>query len=340
MDQGECAGTWAPAEERSEVRAVIVAVVVLFYPKLLLLERLLASLVGQVDCAVAVDNTPGSSTVLPRFFERFPFGVSHVRLGENGGIAEAQNVGIREGVRRGCTHVLLLDQDSVLAPGMVSKLLFAESGLLKAGEKVAAVGPRYLDEKTGTPSCAISRGWLVVHKFRLDPSLDEPVETDNLIASGSLIRSTVLEFIGLMRSDLFIDFVDTEWGLRARDRGYKSYCVPSAVMTHSTGDAATTVFGKEVYVHSDLRGYYKLRNAVYLLRLPSMGLRWRGYTIRWIPYFFLQRLWVSKGKVRSARFLLSAVWDGLHGELGPAPHCLAAPRVSGDEPALSAGDGR
>jgi len=332
--------SWDFGAHRSRARVVIGAVVVLYRPDLAPLERLLTSLGEQTDKVVAVDNTPGPPEKLSTFFERFSFCISYIPLGENKGIAEAQNIGIRESVSGGCSHVLLLDQDSALGPGMVSKLIAAESELLKVGSSVAAVGPRYIDKKTGTPSYAIHRGWLLVHRSSLDPRSSEPVETDNLIASGSIIRAAVLQSVGMMRDDLFIDFVDTEWGLRARSKGYKSYCVPDAMMAHSTGDAAIKLFGKEIYVHSDLRRYYKLRNAMYLLRLPSMGWQWRGYTLRWIPYYLLLNLWTSNHKLRNARFLLKALWDGLLGRLGPAQVRLETLGLSGDKSSLSFGEGR
>ena len=303
-------------------QSVVAAVVVFYHPNPVVLSRLLTSLSGQVDKVVAVDNTPELQTPPVAFFERFPYPVSYIHLGSNKGIAEAQNIGIQEAINTGSTHVLLLDQDSMLLPDMVTKLIAAEAGLLKMGVNVAAVGPQFIDEKTGTASRAIHRGFLIVRKIRLDRSSSEPVETDNLIASGSIIRTSAMRSVGMMRDDLFIEFVDTEWCLRAQSLGHKSYCVPSAVMMHSTGDAALRICGKEIYVHNNLRRYYKLRNAIYLMGLPSMGWRWRSYTLRWIPYYFLVSLIISPHKFRSARLFLKALWDGFLGRLGPAPSAL------------------
>jgi rhamnosyltransferase len=319
---------------------VVVATIVLYHPDLAVLERLLTSLNGQVGRAIAVDNTPGSPAPLPAFFGRFPFPISYIPLGENKGIAEAQNFGIRESLNGGGSHVLLLDQDSTLPPNMIKKLLAAEGELLKLGKKVAAVGPRYVDEKTGIPSFAVRYGDLTVSKIRLDPDSSVPVETDILIASGSIIRAETVESVGMMRDDLFIDFVDTEWSLRARSMGYKSYCVPDAIMAHSVGDTAIKVFGRSVYLHSDVRKYYRLRNAIYLLRLSSMGRQWRSYIFRWIPYYFLLNIWISKNKLPNARLLLKALWDGVLGRLGPAPQYQEAPGLGSDKSGLSFEEGR
>jgi len=314
---------------------MLAAVVVLYHPDLTLLERLLTSLSGQADNVVAVDNTPGSSLGLSTFLGKFPYAISYVPLGENKGIAEAQNIGIRESITGGCSHVLLLDQDSSLPPGMVKKLLDAEGKLLRAGVRVAAIGPQYIDENTGTPSFAVHYSAVTVHKIDLDPLSSIPVETDVLIASGSIIRTAALQSVGMMRDDLFIDFVDTEWALRARGKGYKCYCVPNAIMRHWIGEANMKVFGKSVYFHSDVRKYYRLRNAVYLLRLPSMGWQWRSYILRWIPYFLLLNLCTAEKKFPNARLLLSALWDGLLGKLGPAQWCRTPLGTGLDEGSLS-----
>lgn len=319
---------------------MLVATIVLYHPDLTLLGRLLTSLSGQVDKVVAVDNTPGSPVGLATFFETFAYPILYIPLGENKGIAEAQNIGIRESIMGGCSHVLLLDQDSTLPPNMAQRLLAAEGELLKAGKKVAAVGPQYIDEKTGIPSFAIHYCDLTVRKIRLDPHSSMPVETDILIASGSVIRTAALQSIGMMRSDLFIDFVDTEWALRARSKGFRSYCVPNVIMTHSIGDNAIQLFGKSVYLHSDARKYYRLRNAMYLLRLPSMGWQWRGYILRWIPYYLLLNFYVSPHKLQNAHLLLRALWDGLLGRLGPAQECRNVPDMSLDKSSLSFRGGR
>lgn len=295
---------------------MIAAVIVFYRPNSTLLERLLVSLDGQVDSVVAVDNTPGASAAMSPV-ARFSYSISYIPLGENRGIAEAQNIGIRTSLEGGCSHVILLDQDSVIPSGTVTRLLAAEDKLVKAGVKVAAVAPAFVDEKTASPSCAVRHGFLHVKRISLDPDSSEPVETDSLIASGSVIRAVVLQSVGLMRADLFIDFVDTEWFFRARADGYHSYCVPNALMPHSTGDAAIRIFGQYVYLHKGLRNYYKLRNAVYLSRLPSMGWQWRSYIIRWIVYYLLLNLWLSGGKIENTRVLLKGLRDGALGRLGP-----------------------
>ena len=194
---------------------MIAAIVVLFHPDQEAAERLLSSLIGQVDTVFAIDNTPGSSPDKPEFLERFQGFVSYVPLGDNRGIAQAQNIGIELSIKGGCSRVLLLDQDSALSPDMVNKLIAAEEELLRKGKRVGAMTPQISDERTGARPCTVRYRMLGAQKIFPDAGATEPVQTDNFIASGSLIRTSILQTLGMMRSDLFIEYVDTEWALRA-----------------------------------------------------------------------------------------------------------------------------
>ena len=200
---------------------------------------------------------------------------------------------------------------------MVNKLLAAEEELLGKGEKIAGIAPQIVDGRTGKRPCACRYRWFTAQKLFRDISTTEPVQTDAFLASGSLIRTSILQALGTMRSDLFIDHVDTEWALRGRSAGYRSYCAPNAVLLHSLGDAATKVFGRSIHLHSDIRHYYQMRNEVYLASLKTMGWQWRAYALPRIPYHFVLYSFLSRNRIRALRLLLRAIWDGMLGRLGP-----------------------
>lgn len=295
---------------------MVAAIIVLYNPEMSLLDRLLRSVVGQVEKVFVIDNTPGSSAEFPSYFDKYQSCISYVPLGENKGIATAQNVGIRKSTDAGYSHVLLLDQDSALPEDMVRKLLDTESQLIHAGTKVAAVGPLFVDEKTGTISRSIRHHNLRIKRKSVDPNASAPIETDYLIASGCLIRTSVLQDIGGMMDELFIDWVDIEWGLRCIAEGYASYIVPAVLLKHSVGDSSIKVFGRELSLHNDLRNYYIVRNAVFLLRRKSMGWQWRIVTVPRIPRYVLLYCWYSDHRMKSLYLLLHAFRDGILGKLG------------------------
>jgi rhamnosyltransferase len=294
----------------------VAAIVVLYHPDYRLLERLLCSVVDQVNRILVIDNTPNPDSEISRLLKNFEERVSYFPLGDNMGIATAQNIGIRASVSEGYSHVLLLDQDSALPPKMVERLLAGEAALLSGGKEVAAVGPQFIDEKSGRPSPAIRHHYFRIQKLYLDPNSSEPFETDHLIASGSIMRTSVLQRIGPMRDDLFIDWVDIEWCMRARSMGYKSYYIPSVVMKHSVGDSVVTISGRDLHLHNDIRNYYMLRNAIYLFRLKSMGWRWKINFAPRVPCYLVLYPFLSNSKLKNSKIILRAIWDGILGRLG------------------------
>jgi rhamnosyltransferase len=144
----------------------------------------------------------------------------------------------------------------------------------------------------------------------------EPVRSTYIIASGSLIRLSVLERIGGMQDNLFIDFVDIEWGERAAQEGYGCYLVPSVTMKHSIGDEFVTLLGRRVLLHSDFRNYFIVRNAVFLALWSSLSISTRLQLVLKVPYYLCCYSWYSAKRASALRLLLGAVKDGLLKRMG------------------------
>lgn len=302
------------------------AIIVLYNPDLASIERLLECLMNEVDEVIAVDNTPIPATEFRIAIDRVSSYLSYISLGKNEGIAAAQNAGINLAASKGHSHILLLDQDSALLPGTVGKLLAAEQELRRSGVRTAAICPRVIDRRTGNRPAAVHYHSLIASEIRFDASCEKPIPSENLIASGSLIQIDTLKAVGLMREDLFIEYVDTEWVLRALNAGYHSYCIPDACMTHSFGDTAVKIFDKSIYMYTNDRYYYKLRNEVYLARLRTMGWQWRMYALSRIPYHYVLYSAISKNRLMASWRLLKAIMDGIAGRLGPLPLSSAMAR--------------
>ena len=251
----------------------IAAVVVTYFPQLEALERLLDQLEQQADLIVVVDN--GSKEDAIATIEKRVGPAFHlIRLQSNLGIATAQNKGVVWAREQNADYVILFDQDSNPGPSMLGNLLSAIEERIAAGDKVACVGPRYLDERQQNPVPFIRIEGLKFERCQCATN-DAVVPVDYLIASGCLIPVKVLEQVGGMREDLFIDYVDIEWGLRARRFGFQSYGVCGARMSHSLGDSPIRFMGRQSPLHSPLRHYYHFRNAVILYRENWVPTNWK-----------------------------------------------------------------
>lgn len=300
----------------------IAAIIVTYFPDANLLSRLLRSISADVAKIYVIDNTQtsGSDWLTSEWFATNGFDVDFHALGDNRGIAAAQNVGIELAVQHGFAQVILFDQDSAPSPGMIVTLYGAACTLSSSGVKVGAVGPLLFDEKYKKYVAGIRHSGIFVRKV-LPKSQDvSPVAVDYLIASGALIEIAALREVGLMREELFIDWVDIEWGLRAENFGRKHFMIPNAIMYHSIGDEFVSTGTREINLHNDVRNYYIVRNACYLLRDGALNWRWRINIFWKIPIYLMFYSFFSTGKSRAKSFLLllRACADGFRGRLGKA----------------------
>lgn len=318
MTQAASSDLRLPQSATGPEEARVAAVVVVYHlTDSTLLGRLLDSLVGQVATVFIVDNSPVDQAKVNPVPEPYRHCVCHIALGDNTGVAHAQNVGIQKAIEEKHTHVLLLDHDSALPRGMVEKLLSAEAMLRARGERVAAVGPAFLDEKTGQYAPAMRHGYIRIARVPIDVGCETPAESDYIISSGTLLTAEAFQVVGPMRDELYIDWIDIEWCLRARHHGYKSFICPGANMSHSVGDDFVKAFGRTVSLHSnDARNYYIVRNAVWLLRSPSMPWRWKTTTAVKIPGYLMFYSLYSRQPLRCLLLLLRALRDGCAGKLG------------------------
>ncbi|KJF90573.1 glycosyltransferase family 2 protein [Photobacterium leiognathi] len=297
---------------------MILPIIVLFNPEKELLKRLLLSLQDQVEDICIVDNSPTSvKEKINDILSLISNNIKYFALNDNKGIAEAQNIGISYAIDNDYSHVLLLDQDSSLPPSMVKDLLFAENNLIQKGENVATVGPTFIDEKTGETVNAIRAKPFYVQRIPINLESKEPVHSDYIIASGSLIRTSLLKKVGFMKSELFIDWVDIEWGERCNHvYGYKSFIIPTVIMHHSIGDETTRALGRNINLHSDFRNYFIVRNAVYLMKSDSMSFNSKLIYLIKVPQYIIFYSLTSKRKLYSLGLLTKAVFDGILSKMG------------------------
>ena len=220
--------------------------------------------------------------------------------------------GVGRARAEGASHVLLFDQDSAPDADMIACL---RDGVGRwSGAALAAIGPIYTDVKGGE-GFFVKKKWLGLE--RIYSGSGDLLCVDHLISSGTLIPMKVMDDVGGFRSELFIDYVDTEWCLRARSRGYAVVGSFSAHMKHDLGDVFIHVMGREVPLHSPLRNYYMLRNGVWLIRQPWVGWQWRFIDSIRLFKTFLVFAFFHPQRGESIRMMMAGLMDALRGRMGP-----------------------
>lgn len=297
------------------VPAQVTAVLVSHKPDVPLLRAALAAVQAQVAHVVLVDNGTHCAEFDGLVADAVAAGCEVIRNVANAGLAAGFNTGIQRARERGAGFVLLLDQDSVAAPGMVQRLLTAYAALsLQA--RVGAVGAQFVDPRDGRVAPFVRIGFPLNRK--LVGGEGQRIECDFLISSGSLLPLPVIDAVGAMDETLFIDSVDLDWSFRSRAAGYRLYGVCDARMQHSIGDELLRSWWtrKGVFVHSPTRLYYLMRNRLLLYRRPHTPGLWIAQDV---PRFFgkLARMSLLVApRMANARAMLRGAWDGLRGRSG------------------------
>jgi len=234
-------------------------------------------------------------------------GVHPIINSSNLGLATALNQGIYLSFDQLLVdYVVLFDQDSIPDTTMPLALVSEYENFSKG--EVACMGPMLVDCKDLSATYSHNTLELLGRMPLTIPT------------SGTLISSSVWGDVGPMLDDLFIDAVDHEWCFRAQHKGYQIRLSRNLTMIHNMGDASFKLRGKYKPIHkSPIRHYYIIRNALYLISLDYLPIKWRitelAKTIRRALIYPL----ISTDFVKSFKLIGFAIFDGIRGRLGPCP---------------------
>ena len=293
------------------IKDPVIAVVVAYHPKVGELETSVASLLQNFKKVVVVWNGPHPFKV-PAFLKNPKLHL--MDMGDNVGLARALNQGIGRAFELGAAWVYLSDQDSKIPPHF-KKLMVEYSAFIPKRTKVAAIGPRYFNEVIQQKNrfIRISLLWM----RRINPYVDFVyTEAEYLITSGSFISKEVFYDVGPMREELFVDFIDIEWTLRAKQKGYRAIALSNVTLTHHLGDYGFRILGMTFPIHSPLRIYYYFRNAAYLYKRRYISLNWKFIDATRNIFRFLFFVVLVKPRLKYARMALLGTYHGLIGRMG------------------------
>jgi rhamnosyltransferase len=289
-------------------------------------------LLAQFDRVLIVDNASAEETRLMLRQAAAQFEAQHLTIlfnFENRGIASALNQGFRWALDQGYEHLFVLDQDSRPASNMTRELLQVYEAHPRR-ERIAIIAPRIVDELTGETAPVVR--W---HGFQLRKDVPRADVLENValvITSGSLNNLSIYKKLGPFRDDFFIDYVDTEYCLRARANGFEIVLASQAVLYHRLGDQRMKHISKLTLrptFHSPRRWYYMHRNRIrmagmYFLRFPN----WVIYDLFVGIYAFLKMLAYEDHKLQKIWAVFLGVFDGITNRMGP----ISARRTAQLEP--------
>jgi len=256
---------------------------------------------------VVVDNgsTDGSEAILREELQD----VEILQSGANLGFAGGNNIGIRHALDHGAEYVWLLNNDAEAAPDALTSLVEVMEHDLAigiAGSKIYFHNDR---QRISFAGGLWEKGRLRLRM--LGANQIDHGQFDNIDERGSvsgcsmLVRTRMIQDIGLMDESYFLYWEDTEWCHRAQQKGYKVLFVPASHVWHKVSASAGE--------NSFAQHYYFIRNGLHFLRRHDPYL---------LPLFCINNLLfclkcLVTGKQDPLRGLLRGGIDFLQGKKGP-----------------------
>lgn len=252
--------------------------------------------------ALVLDNasTDGSVEAIRSAFPN----VHLLGLPQNLGYAGNNNVGIQAALEQQADWVFVLNEDVVLAPGTLTRLM----EVAESEARIGVVGPLvyHHDEPAVIQSAGgiLTAQWLSHHRGQNEPDTGQyprPQTVDWISGCAILVRRQVIEQVGALDERFFYYWEETEWCLRARRAGWQVVLAPQAKLWHKG-------------VQRDYRPgpnitYYWVRNWLMTLsKHRAPGRAW-AYALTWIVRNWAS--WTFNPKWRSMHEHRDALWQGV-----------------------------
>jgi len=264
---------------------------------------------------VVVDNasSDGSEAAIRAAYPTLTF----IQTGANLGFTGGNNVGIRHALENGADYVLLLNNDTIVAPDFISVMV----EVMEQNPEVGVAGPMiyYFSAPETIWSAGGKIDWTrgltsMVGVNEEDKSQYglSPRQTDFVTGCALMAKRAVWEKAGLLDDKFFMYYEETEWCVRATRAGYKIMLIPAAMIWHK--------ISLEARATSPRTYYYMTRNRLLFLHRTRAGYGSWFYTLSEYARTFLswsvRPKWVDKRPLR--RIMWQAIrdyWDGRFGQV-------------------------
>ncbi|MDB5080457.1 MAG: hypothetical protein JWP00_2381 [Chloroflexi bacterium] len=199
-----------------------------------------------VDNASTDDSLEQIAAILPTL----KYLTTVIANNHNQGFAEGNNVGIRHALEQAADYVLLLNNDTEVAPGFLEPLV----QVAESAPEIGITGPKifYFDD----PARIWSAGGLISEQGRTHQlgvnAPDEPIfnrlrQVDYVTGCAMLVKRETIEKAGMLDARFFIYYEETDWCARVSRAGFSIWYVPQSVVWHKISLKARDLSPRYVY---------------------------------------------------------------------------------------------
>lgn len=250
------------------------AFVILNYKNYQLTLNLVSKLISilKVDNSqiIVVDNdSPDNSyhmlaTLLPK-------GVICMQSGFNGGYAFGNNCGIRKAKELNFKYITLMNNDVSFSSDFLSPLI----SVLEKNKNIAIVGPTYFDNEGNIHCYGGTNDYIKGRTKFVDIQLVSEelnlIESEWILGAVITFRTSLIDKIGYIPEQYFLNYEENDWQQIARRKGYKVVVVKKSKVVHFEGATIGSVSG--------LQEYFMLRNKIIF---EKRNAKWYQKPLFWI----------------------------------------------------------
>ncbi|MBF0217281.1 MAG: glycosyltransferase [Candidatus Omnitrophica bacterium] len=252
---------------------------------------------------IVVDNasTDGSADEIAG---KFP-GVTLVRNGRNLGYAEGNNVGIRYALGNGYEYIVLLNNDTVVEPCFLERMLSEFTNNANLGLLSPRIYNFYRPEALESAGLSID---IDTGDSRFSGAKDR---YNSLSGAALMIKSRYLEKVGFLDGRFFLYYEDADLCMRFAEKGYEIKVAEEVSVRHKHGEMKPNT-------HSLTSLYYSTRNKrLFCEKRKTRDLGWliKDYLAGNAKGYFHYCRYKERDQ---ALAILSGMIDGMRGKYGKA----------------------
>ncbi len=232
--------------------------------------------------------------------------VTVLETGDNLGYVGGNNIGLKHAQVTGTEYVLLLNNDTQVAPDFLRLLVEAA----ESDPAIGIAGPTiyYFDRPEVIWSAGGAIDWKRGSTWML--GLDEVDQgqfgqslrrVDFVTGCALLIRMSAVNQVGLLNPQFFAYYEEVEWCVRVARAGFRIVHVPRAKVWHKISPSAQSA--------SPTIHYYMTRNRLLFLTATQAG--WQAWAYTCLDYLRTLISWSVRPKWRNMHTQRDAMWRAI-----------------------------
>jgi GT2 family glycosyltransferase len=206
-----------------------------------------------------IDNGSTNDSVerMKEWLARYGFGIKHVLLENrtNLGFAGGNNIGIAYAVEKGYKYIMLLNNDTVIAPKALGHLIDTmehdpDWGVITPQIRYHGE-PERIANSGGRLTIFGHRNYYDSDRLTSECPGDSVRRITFITGCALLVRSEILKSVGGLSDHFFFGEEDFDFSLKMKKQGVKMGCVRKAVVFHKIGTTRKKAFPniQSVFLH-------------------------------------------------------------------------------------------